>query len=86
MTDDLKGKLRDRIVGCDICQDVCPFNRLSAAHDIPEFLPSERLMNMRKTDWISLTEEKFNLLFEGTPVRRLGYERLMRNIRLNMDA
>ena len=81
--DNLKNKLKNRIYGCDICQDVCPYNRLAQAHVVSEFLPSERLMKMRKRDWISLTEQEFNLLFTGTPVMRLGYDRLMRNINAN---
>ena len=81
--DDLRNKLRDRIYGCDLCQDACPYNRHAPAHSIPEFLPSEELIKMRKKDWISLTEQEFDEIFTGTPVKRVGYERLMRNIRAN---
>ena len=75
--------LSDRIYGCDICQDVCPYNRNASVHTIPEFLPSEQLKQLRKKDWIAMTEPEFDQLFAGSPVMRLGYDGLMRNIRVN---
>jgi epoxyqueuosine reductase len=72
----LKDKLNSRIYGCDICQDACPYNRFSAPHDIPEFLPSEFLVNMRKSDWTALTEPEFDRLFEKSSIKRSGYQRL----------
>jgi len=66
--------------GCDICQDVCPWNRFSVPHKEQEFLPSEALKKMEDDSWKKLEEEKFNELFEGSPVKRTGYAGLMRNI------
>ncbi|MEI6681606.1 MAG: tRNA epoxyqueuosine(34) reductase QueG [Bacteroidota bacterium] len=78
---ELREKLNDRIYGCDICQDACPYNRHPQPHDIPEFIPSEELVKIRKTGWLMLTETDFARLFAGSPVARVGYERFMKNIR-----
>ncbi|MEI7661718.1 MAG: tRNA epoxyqueuosine(34) reductase QueG [Bacteroidota bacterium] len=75
-----EGNLSGRIYGCDICQDVCPYNRHSPAHNTPEFVPSDMLVKMRKKDWIALAEEDFNLLFAGSPVMRVGYAAFMKNV------
>jgi len=77
---DLKNNFNDRIYGCDICQDVCPYNRFAHPHQIPEFLPSETLMNLRKKDWISLSAEDFKKIFKDSSIKRLGYQRLKRNM------
>ncbi|MCX6279536.1 MAG: tRNA epoxyqueuosine(34) reductase QueG [Bacteroidetes bacterium] len=78
----LRGKLKDRIFGCDICQDVCPYNRLSKPHAFPGFSPSSELTGMKKNDWLHLTPEIFNRLFSGTAVERTGYLHFMKTIRL----
>ena len=77
----LKDKIRDRIYGCDICQDVCPYNKFASPHHEPYFLPPAALTRMRKNDWLELTEEKFNELFRKSPVFRIGYGKLMSTIR-----
>jgi|WetSurMetagenome_2_1015567.scaffolds.fasta_scaffold32496_3 epoxyqueuosine reductase len=79
--EEFKGKLHDRIFGCDICQDVCPYNRFSTPATDPAMTPHTDFLQMRKKDWLSLTEEQFDTLFMGTPVYRTGYRRLMENIR-----
>lgn len=71
-----------RIFGCDICQEVCPFNRFARPHQEPDFAPSPELLTMTKDDWRNLTEEKYNRLFAASAVRRTGYEGLKRNITL----
>jgi epoxyqueuosine reductase len=81
----IKQEFRDRIVGCDICQDVCPFNRFAVPHREPEFHPKEELVNMRKQDWIHLTQEQFDRLFISSSVNRKGYNTLMRNIGINCE-
>ncbi|MCC5944384.1 MAG: tRNA epoxyqueuosine(34) reductase QueG [Bernardetiaceae bacterium] len=77
----VKGKFENWIFGCDICQDVCPWNRRSKPHQEPAFLPKEALQKMNKTDWQEITEEVFNQLFEGSPLRRTKFEGLKRNIK-----
>jgi len=74
------GRFDNWIFGCDICQDVCPWNRLSDAHSEPEFNISEELLSMRKPGWRSLKKEKYNELFMNSPVKRTRFEGLSRNI------
>ena len=78
--EELKGKFEDYMFGCDICQDVCPWNRLSEPHHEPEFDPKEELMEMKKEDWVNLTKEQFNVLFKNSPVKRTKFGGLGRNI------
>ena len=66
--------------GCDICQDVCPYNRFSLPNMDPEFQPSERLLNMKENDWRNLTKTEFDALFKHSAVQRAGFEGLKRNI------
>lgn len=66
--------------GCDICQDVCPYNRFALPNKEPEFQPSERLIAMHDEDWESLSKEDFDALFKHSAVQRAGYEGLKRNI------
>jgi len=79
--DDVRPKLGGRIFGCDVCQDVCPFNRFSKPTSEAYFHPSEALKKMRRNDWINLTEAQFNALFPGSPVMEKGYQRFMRNVK-----
>lgn len=69
------------IYGCDVCQDVCPWNRRAKPHTEPDFMPREGLARMRKKDWEELTEEIFDELFRGSAVKRTKFEGLKRNIR-----
>ncbi len=75
-----KGQMDNWIYGCDICQEVCPWNRFSKPHSEPAFEPSDQLKSMGKNDWLELKEEVFDEIFSRSPVRRAGYEGLMRNI------
>ncbi len=73
-------KMDNWMFGCDICQDVCPWNRFSTPHSEPDFNPKDQLMNMSKRDWVEITEELFDDLFFGSPVKRAKFEGLKRNI------
>ena len=66
--------------GCDICQDVCPYNRFSLPNFEPQFQPSEPLKAMRENDWKNLTKADFDTLFKHSAVQRAGFEGLKRNI------
>ena len=66
--------------GCDICQDVCPYNRFSLPNLEPEFQPTEQLQAMRENDWKNLTKADFDALFKHSAVQRAGFEGLKRNI------
>jgi len=73
-------KMENWMFGCDICQDVCPWNRFAKPHDEPAFSPKPELLEMRKSDWQDITEDKFEELFTGSAVRRTKYDGLKRNI------
>jgi len=73
---DVRGKLSGRVFGCDICQDVCPWNRKALNHLEPGFDPSDEVMEMSLKHWQELTPEKFNELFERSPVQRAGYAKI----------
>ncbi|HUH27560.1 MAG TPA: tRNA epoxyqueuosine(34) reductase QueG [Gelidibacter sp.] len=77
---DFKGQFDDWMFGCDICQDVCPWNRFSKAHSEPLFNPHPELLSMTKKDWEEITEDVFKDLFKKSPVKRTKFEGLKRNI------
>lgn len=79
--EELEGRFDNWIFGCDICQDVCPWNRFSQPHNEPGFDPPDILTRLRKPDWNSLTEEQFRKIFNDSPVKRSKYKGLTRNIR-----
>ena len=79
--DDLKKDFNDWIFGCDICQDVCPWNKLSKSSDEPLLKPKEEIKQYTKKDWIELTDEVFNIVFKESPLKRTKYQGLKRNIK-----
>jgi len=70
----------NRVFGCDICMDVCPWNRFARHHNETDFVPKSQMMEMTKSDWKLLAEQSFLNLFRGTPVMRTKYAGLKRNI------
>jgi len=76
-----KDQFQNRAFGCDICQDVCPWNRKVKPHKTIEFKPEKKLLEMTRDDWYQLGEEDFRKLFKNSALKRSGYKGLMRNIR-----
>ena len=75
-----KGKFDNWMFGCDVCQDVCPWNRFSKSHNEPLFNPNPKLLSMNNKDWQELTHEVFNSIFKDSAVKRTKYSGLKRNI------
>lgn len=75
-----KGKFEDWMFGCDICQDVCPWNRFSKPHSEPLFNPNPELLSMTKKDWEEITEDVFQKIFKKSAVKRTKFSGLKRNI------
>lgn len=78
--DSLSGSFENRVFGCDICQDVCPWNRKSVPHEHPELNPPATLLEMTEKDWENIDKPLFNKLFKLSAVQRTGYKGLKRNI------
>jgi epoxyqueuosine reductase len=77
---EFKGKMENWMFGCDICQDVCPWNRFSSQHSVPEFDPTTNVLDIGKNEWKELTEEIYKELFKLSPIKRTGFKGLKRNI------
>jgi epoxyqueuosine reductase len=81
----MKGKFEDWMFGCDICQDVCPWNRFSKPHSEEKFNPHPDLLHMTKKDWQEITEEVFRKIFKKSAVKRTKYVGLVKNISFLKD-
>jgi epoxyqueuosine reductase len=78
---DVKGQFNDWMFGCDICQDVCPWNKFSKPHNEPLFNPHPELLDMTKKDWEEITEDTFKKVFQKSAVKRTKFSGLERNIK-----
>ncbi|MBY0536280.1 MAG: tRNA epoxyqueuosine(34) reductase QueG [Chitinophagaceae bacterium] len=75
------GSFQNWMFGCDVCQDVCPWNRFSAPHQEPAFKPLKELFQFEIKDWEALTEETFKELFRNSPIKRTKFEGIRRNLK-----
>lgn len=75
-----RGKMENWAFGCDICQEVCPWNRFSKPHNEPDFQPHPELHSMDAQDWEDITEEVFERVLGKTAVKRTGFNGLKRNL------
>lgn len=77
---EFQGKMDEWMFGCDVCQDVCPWNRFSKSHSEPLFDPHPELLSMSKKDWEEITEDVFQGIFKKSAVKRTKFSGLKRNI------
>ena len=75
-----KNKMDDWAFGCDVCQDVCPWNRFSKQHNEPLFSPNSEVINYTQKNWEEITQETFNIIFKNSAIKRTGFKGLKRNI------
>ena len=79
--EEMKGKFQNWMFGCDVCQDVCPWNRFSKPHNEEEFTPLPELLNLSTREWEALSEEAFKKIFKHSPLSRSKYKGIQRNIK-----
>jgi epoxyqueuosine reductase len=79
--DQFKNKTADWIFGCDVCQDVCPWNRFSSPAKEKEFTPDQNVINKSLEDWEEITEEVFDYIYKDSPLKRTGFSGMKRNVK-----
>jgi epoxyqueuosine reductase len=77
----MKGKLDNWLFGCDVCQDVCPWNRFSTPHNNEELKPVNEILQFKEKDWEEMTEESFKIIFKNSPLKRTKYGGIKRNLK-----
>ena len=85
MPKEFKGKMDNWMFGCDICQEVCPWNRFSIQHSEPWFNANPKVLKMKKNEWEELSEDLFQDFFKKTALKRTKYKGLKRNIKFLAD-
>ena len=78
--DPMKNKFENWMFGCDICQDVCPWNRFSKPTLDPAFTPVAEILHYNEKDWEEVTEEGFKKIFAASPLKRAKYQGIRRNL------
>ncbi|OFX26238.1 MAG: tRNA epoxyqueuosine(34) reductase QueG [Bacteroidetes bacterium GWA2_31_9b] len=81
ISEEFKNKWNNWIFGCDICQDVCPWNSKSKLHNEKDFIPKPEISNYLNPDWGNLSKEKFDVIFKNSPLERTKFEGIKRNIK-----
>lgn len=82
LPDHLKASMNNWMFGCDICQDICPWNRFSKSHQEPSFEPIPAILNLTTSQWEELSEEAFKTIFKESPLKRTKYNGIKRNLRM----
>lgn len=83
--ENMKGKFDGWMFGCDVCQDVCPWNRFSKPHSEIAFTPLPQILNFTTSQWEELTEENFKIIFKNSPLKRTKYAGIKRNLNFLKD-
>jgi epoxyqueuosine reductase len=80
VAEELRPAIGHHVFGCDICQDVCPWNRFSKPSGEPAFTPIAEILHYNEKDWDELTEESFKKIFSASPLKRAKYQGIKRNL------
>ncbi len=80
-----KGKFDNWMFGCDVCQEVCPWNRFSKPHENVAFTPISEILNLSKNEWEEMTEENFKEVFKHSPLKRSKFAGIKRNLHFIKD-
>ncbi|WP_111598152.1 tRNA epoxyqueuosine(34) reductase QueG [Chitinophaga skermanii] len=78
---EMQGKFKDWMFGCDVCQDVCPWNRFAKPHSDVDFTPIPEILNFSTKEWEALTEDEFKNIFRKSPMKRSKYAGIRRNLK-----
>jgi epoxyqueuosine reductase len=81
LPDEMKNKFSNWMFGCDVCQDVCPWNRFSKPTKEEGFSPLPQILNYTKREWEEVTEETFKEVFKNSPLKRSKFEGIKRNLK-----
>ena len=81
LPDSMKDSFANWMFGCDVCQDVCPWNRFSKPHSEIQFSPLPQILHFSTQDWEELTEESFKTIFKNSPLKRTKYAGIKRNLK-----
>ena len=76
----MKNKFDNWLFGCDVCQDVCPWNRFAEANTENRFQPIPEILNFSTKDWDELSEENFKIIFKDSPIKRTKFDGIKRNL------
>ena len=78
---EMQGRFDNWMFGCDVCQDVCPWNRFSKAHNEIEFTPIPEILNLTTSQWEEMSEESFKIIFKNSPLKRTKFAGIKRNLK-----
>lgn len=84
--DEMKGTFHNWAFGCDICQDVCPWNRFSTPNNEIEFTPISEVLNLTTNQWEEMTEDSFRKFFKDSPIKRSKFKGIQRNLKFLQDT
>ena len=78
---EMKGKFNNWMFGCDVCQDVCPWNRFAVPTNESAFSPLPEVLNFSSNEWEELTEENFKKIFKESAISRAKWKGIQRNLK-----
>lgn len=82
LPEEMKNKFANWMFGCDVCQDVCPWNRFSTPNEEIKFSPLPQILHFTRADWEDITEESFREIFKNSPIKRTKFGGIKRNLKM----